>query len=99
MRIPDGKIRMNSKDQNTKAGRPYYMAVPPGTPYSIMAEAAKKLNLTVEELEMTLPQTDDELYVSPRTLVLKGSKKNLLRAKEFIREKLEERIRIFSGDK
>lgn len=75
------------------------MAVPPGTPFSIMANVAEKFNLTLEELEMAIPQTDDEFCVRPKTLVLKGSKQNLTKAKKAIKEKLKERIKKLAGSK
>ncbi|MDH5815500.1 MAG: hypothetical protein QE164_01710 [Candidatus Nezhaarchaeota archaeon] len=75
-----------------KEEREAYMKIPAGVPYSILAEAAQAFNLRVVELEVNIPPLDD-VYGRPKTLVLKGKVEDLMRAREFIIKKLEERIR------
>lgn len=69
-----------------------YMKIPAGIPYSIVAEAAQAFDLRIVELEVNIPPLDD-VYGRPKTLVLKGKVENLMRAREFIIRKLEERVR------
>lgn len=73
-----------------------YMKIPAGVPYSIIAEAAQAFNLRIVELEVNIPPLDDA-YGRPKTLVLKGKMEDLVRAREFIIKKLEERIRELEG--
>lgn len=70
-----------------------YMKIPAGVPYSILAEVAEKFNLKIAELELNIPPPDDEAYWRPRTYVLKGKLEDLERAKEYIIQRLEDRIR------
>ncbi|MEM2214033.1 MAG: hypothetical protein QXD66_04000 [Candidatus Nezhaarchaeales archaeon] len=72
--------------------REAYMKIPAGVPYSIIAETAQTFNLRVVELEVNIPPLDD-VYGRPKTLVLRGKIEDLMRAREFMIKKLEERIR------
>ncbi|MGP3666914.1 MAG: hypothetical protein ACKD6N_02820 [Candidatus Bathyarchaeota archaeon] len=88
--VSEGKNKTPTKGE--EVNKELILPVPPGTPLTIMIEAAKKFNLVVSEVELNIPLPDDA-YLLPRTLVLKGSKANLSKAKEFIRKRLEERVR------
>lgn len=70
-----------------------YMRIPAGVPYSILAEAAEKFDLKIVELEVNVPPPAEDVYWRPRTLVLKGKRENLERARVYIIKKLEERAR------
>ncbi|MDI9620174.1 MAG: hypothetical protein QFX33_05165 [Candidatus Nezhaarchaeota archaeon] len=70
-----------------------YMKIPAGVPYSLLVEAAEKFNLKIVELELRVPPPDEGIYWNPRTLVLKGKREELERARTYIAGKLEERIR------
>ncbi|MCX8176616.1 MAG: hypothetical protein N3E48_05260 [Candidatus Bathyarchaeota archaeon] len=78
--------------KNEKVNKNFILPVPPGTPFTIMLEAAKKFNLVVSEVELNIPLPNDA-YLLPKTLVLKGPKANLSKAKKFIRKRLKERVK------
>ncbi len=74
--------------------RKYLMPIPAGTPYSIIAEVISKFNL--ELVEMPVKEAMVEEGESPPMMwVLKGEKEDLMKAKEFICEKLKEKLKKF----
>ncbi|RLF08180.1 MAG: hypothetical protein DRJ60_00980 [Thermoprotei archaeon] len=74
-----------------------YMRIPAGVPYSILVEAAEKFDLKIVELEVNVPPPTEDVYWRPRTLVLKGRRENLEKARVYIVKKLEERARELEG--
>ncbi|MCS7140310.1 MAG: hypothetical protein N3F04_02635 [Candidatus Nezhaarchaeota archaeon] len=70
-----------------------YMRLPAGIPYSIIAEAAERFNLKIVEMEVNVPPIDNGVHWRPKTLVLRGKREDLERARAFIVRKLEERVK------
>ncbi|MBM5805879.1 MAG: hypothetical protein FJZ49_07465 [Candidatus Verstraetearchaeota archaeon] len=76
------------------ASKRFYLPVPAGTPYSLIAEAVNKFNLELVEKDIVLPGSAKDEYV-PKGWFLEGEKENLVKAKEYIYQGLKERIKKF----
>jgi hypothetical protein len=77
----------------SKAER-FYLPVPAGTPYSLIAEAVNKFNLELVEKDIIFPGSAKDEYV-PKGWFLEGNKKDLEKALDYIFQGLKERIKKF----
>ncbi|MCS7097959.1 MAG: hypothetical protein NZ922_03150 [Candidatus Methanomethyliaceae archaeon] len=73
--------------------RKYLMPIPAGTPYSIIAEAVNKFGIEIVEVPIKEAMLNNEN--PPMMWALKGNYENLIKAKEFIRKRLEEVLKKF----
>jgi hypothetical protein len=72
----------------------YYLPIPAGTPYTLLAQAVNKFNVEIVEKDIILPgSAQDEII--PKSWVLRGEKKDLEEAKGFIMEKMKEHFKRF----
>ncbi|MEM0286115.1 MAG: hypothetical protein QXW34_03135 [Candidatus Methanomethyliaceae archaeon] len=71
----------------------YLMPIPAGTPYSIISEAVNKFGVELTEVPIKEAMIDNGN--PPMMWVLKGDYENLVKAKEFIIEKLKEVLKKF----
>lgn len=71
----------------------YLMPIPAGTPYSIISEAVNKFGVELTEVPIKGAMMDDEK--PPMMWVLRGDYENLVKAKEFIKERLKEVLKKF----
>jgi len=72
----------------------FFMPIPAGTPYSIIAEATHRFNVELSEKPVQTPSPVDEER-APMVWVLVGDKEELMKAKAFIYGKLKEVLRKF----
>ena len=72
----------------------FYLSVPAGTPYSLIAEAVNKFNLELVEKDIIFPGSAKDEYV-PKGWFLEGDKEDLEKAVDFIYLGLKERIKKF----
>ncbi len=72
----------------------YYMTVPSGVAYSIIAEAVNRFGVDLEEKDITLPGSAKDEFV-PKAWILKGSQESLVKAREFMAKKLQEELKRF----
>jgi hypothetical protein len=80
--------------QDEKKGKICYRAIPPGTPYSVLAEATNRFNVELAEKEVMIPEVADS-NVTPRAWILKGEKEELMKAEEFIYNKMLKMLEKF----
>ncbi|MBC7120238.1 MAG: hypothetical protein H5T33_01460 [Candidatus Methanosuratus sp.] len=74
--------------------RQYYMPIPAGTPYSVIAEAANRFGVELTEKEVIVPGIGEN-EAAPLAWVLVGSRENLEKAHEFIVKKMTEMLEKF----
>ncbi|MDH7555529.1 MAG: hypothetical protein ACQXXL_03135 [Candidatus Methanosuratincola sp.] len=72
----------------------YYMPIPAGTPYSVIAEAVNKFGIELTEKEVIVPGIGEN-EAAPLTWVLVGSRDRLEKAHEFIVRKMTEMLDRF----
>jgi hypothetical protein len=72
----------------------FFMPIPAGTPYSIIAEATHKFKVELAEKPIQTPSAVEGDAI-PMAWVLVGDKDELIRAKAFICEKLKEVLKKF----
>lgn len=72
----------------------YYMPIPAGTPYSVIAEAVNRFGVELTEKEVIVPGIGEN-ETAPLTWVLVGSRENLEKAHEFIVRKMTEMLERF----
>jgi hypothetical protein len=72
----------------------YYLPIPAGTPYSLLAQAVNKFGVEIVERDIILPGSAQDEIV-PKSWVLRGDKKDLEKAKKFIAEKIKEHLKKF----
>jgi hypothetical protein len=84
---------MRKKDASCGA-EDFYMSIPSGVAYSIIAEAVNRFGVELVEKDITLPgSAKDEMI--PRAWVLKGDKAALEKSKDFMAKKLQEQLKSF----
>jgi hypothetical protein len=76
------------------SNKKYLMPIPAGTPYSVIAEAVNKFNLEIVEVPVKEAMVE-EGEKPPMMWVLKGEKEDLMKAREFICERLKEKLKEF----
>lgn len=79
----------SNSDQKVKK---ILMPVPPGTPYTILAQAVNKFKLEIVEKDVILPGSAMDEYI-PKGWYIEGERKDLDLAKEFITQKIKERMK------
>ena len=84
---------MSKKDPSCQP-ESYYMPVPSGVAYSIIAEAVNKFGVELVERDITLPGSAKDEYV-PKAWVLKGDKDSLAKSRDFIAMKVQEQLKNF----
>jgi len=72
----------------------FYLPVPAGTPYSLIAQAVNKFNLELVEKDLVFPGSAKDEYV-PKGWFLEGDKEDLEKAVDYIYQGLKERIKKF----
>ena len=82
------------KAPEAKEEKQYYMPIPAGTPYSVIAEAVNRFGVELTEKEVIVPGIGEN-EAAPLAWVLVGSKENLERAHEFIVKKMAEMLERF----
>jgi hypothetical protein len=86
-------METSEKDSKSdKKGKKILLPVPPGTPYTILAQAVNKFNLEIVEKDVILPGSAMDEYI-PKGWYLEGEKKDLDMAREFIFQKIKERVK------
>lgn len=81
---------MGNEDQK----KTFFMPIPAGTPYSIIAEATHRFRVELVEKTVQVPSSVEGEGV-PMAWILEGDKEELIKAREFIREKLKETLKKF----
>ncbi|MEJ5293176.1 MAG: hypothetical protein WHS82_06225 [Candidatus Methanosuratincola sp.] len=82
------------KGPEIKEEKQYYMPIPAGTPYSVIAEAVNRFGVELTEKEVIVPGIGEN-EAAPLAWALVGSKENLERAHEFIVKKMTEMLDRF----
>lgn len=72
----------------------FFMPIPAGTPYSIIAEATHRFKVELVEKPVQVPSSV-EVEGVPMAWVLEGEREKLVKAREFIYEKLKETLKKF----
>ncbi|MCQ8891927.1 MAG: hypothetical protein NQU41_00930 [Candidatus Methanosuratincola sp.] len=72
----------------------YYMPIPAGTPYSVIAEAVNRFGIELSEKEVIVPGIGEN-EAAPLSWVLVGSRDRLEKAHEFIVKKMTEMLEKF----
>lgn len=84
---------MRKKDAGCGTGT-FYMPIPSGVAYSIIAEAVNRFGVELVEKDITLPGSAKDEIV-PRNWVLRGDKAALEKSREFMAMKLQEQLKSF----
>jgi hypothetical protein len=84
---------MRKKDANCEPEN-FYMPIPSGVAYSIIAEAVNKFGVELVEKDITLPGSAMDEFV-PKAWVLKGDKSALEKSREFMAKKIKEQLKSF----
>lgn len=84
---------MSKKDSSPQT-QSYYMPIPSGVAYSIIAQAVNKFGVELVEKEVTLPGSAKDEYI-PKAWVLKGDKEALAKSRDFIAMKIQEQLKSF----
>lgn len=84
---------MSKKDASCQPDS-YYMPIPSGVAYSIIAQAVNKFGVELVEKDVTLPGSAKDEYV-PKAWVLKGDRDSLEKSRCFIAQKVQEQLRNF----
>lgn len=79
---------------NKQEKESFFMPIPAGTPYSIIAEATHKFRVELVEKPIQVPPSA-EMDMVPMGWVLVGEREELIKAKEFIYERLREVLKKF----
>lgn len=72
----------------------YYLPIPAGTPYSVIAQAVNTFGVELEEKEVMMPGIGEN-EAAPTAWVLVGSREELEKAQEFIAKKMIEMLERF----
>ncbi len=72
----------------------FFMSIPSGVAYSIIAEAVNRFGVELVEKEITLPGSAMDEIV-PKAWALKGNKVSLEKCREFMAKKLQEQLKSF----
>lgn len=72
----------------------YFMTIPSGVAYSVIAEAVNRFGVELAEKDITLPGSAKDEIV-PRAWVLRGDKESLVKCREFIAVKLKDQLKSF----
>lgn len=83
-----------SKKEASCSPDSYYMPIPSGVAYSIIAQAVNQFGVELVEKDITLPGSAKDEYV-PKAWVLRGNKDSLYKSREFIAKKVQEQLKNF----
>jgi len=84
---------MKKKDATCEPEK-FFMSIPSGVAYSIIAEAVNRFGVELIEKDITLPGSAMDEYV-PKAWALKGDKSSLEQSREFIAKKIQEQLKSF----
>lgn len=85
---------MSGEGEKEGEAKTYYLPIPAGTPYSVIAEAVNKFGVELAEKEVVVPGIGEN-EAAPMAWVLTGSKESLEKAQEFIIKKMIEVLERF----
>ncbi len=80
--------------ENEDKKKSFFMPIPPGTPYSIIAEATHRFKVELSEKPIKAPSPVEGDSI-PMAWVLTGDREELIKAKAFIYEKLKETLKYY----
>ncbi len=72
----------------------FYMPIPSGVAYSIIAQAVNKFGVELVEKDITMPGSAKDEYI-PKAWVLRGSQDALCKARDFIAIQVREQLKKF----
>jgi hypothetical protein len=72
----------------------FYMPIPSGVAYSIIAEAVNRFGVELVEKDITLPGSAKDEMV-PKAWILKGDKSSLEKSREFMAKRIQEQLKSF----